>query len=309
MRIVSLGAGAIGGYFGGRLVEGGVDVTFLVREGRKAGLQKNGLRIESGFGNFSGPVRAATREEISSPADLVLLTCKSYDLLSAIDAIRPAVGPQTAILPLLNGLSHIDDLNRVFGAERVLGGFAKIAATMLPDGTIKHLNDWCYITFGEQTGAMSERIGVVKTLFDRTSVIAAAVPNVMAGMWEKLVHLATVAGATAAMRANIGEIARTAEGTALMVELLETNAEIASRAGFAPSAGFLGEYRALLSDRKSMNTASMLRDIEGKGQIEADHIVGYLLHKAREHHVDDRLLRVIYVHLKAYEQRREARRL
>jgi 2-dehydropantoate 2-reductase len=309
MKVVSLGAGAIGGYFGGRLVEGGGDVTFLVREGRKAGLQKNGLRIESQFGNFSGKVHAVTREEISVPADLVLLTCKSYDLPSAIETIRPAVGPQTAILPLLNGLSHIDDLNRVYGAERVLGGFAKIAVTMLPDGTIKHLNDWRFITFGEQNGAMTERLGAVKALFGRTSVVATAVPNIMAGMWEKLVHLATVAGATASMRANIGEVARTDEGSALMIELLETNAAIAARAGFAPSAGFLDEYRTLLSDRKSTNTASMLRDIEGKGQIEADHIIGYLLRKAREHGIDDRLLRVIYVHLKAYEQRREAKRL
>jgi 2-dehydropantoate 2-reductase len=309
MRIVSLGAGAIGGYFGGRLVEGGCDVTFLVGEGRKAVLQKNGLRIESGFGNFSGPVHVVTRGEISAPADLVLLTCKAYDLPSAIEAIRPAVGPGTAILPLLNGLAHLDELNRVFGAERVLGGFAKIAVTMLADGTIKHLNDWRYITFGEQTGTMSERLGALKALFDRTSVVAAAVPNIMAGMWEKLVHLATVAGATAVMRANIGEIARTAEGSALMIELLETNAEIAARAGFAPSAGFLDEYRALLSDRKSMNTASMLRDMESKGPVEADHIMGYLLRKARELHVDDRLLRVIYVHTKAYEQRREAGRL
>jgi len=309
MKVVSLGAGAIGGYFGGRLVEGGCDVAFLVREGRKASLQKNGLRIESQFGNFSSPVRAVTRDEIAAPVDLVLLTCKSYDLASAIETIRPAVGPKTAILPLLNGLSHVDDLNRVFGAERVLGGFAKIAVTMLPDGTIKHLNDWRYITFGEQNGVMSERLGVVKALFDRTSVVATAVANIMAGMWEKLVHLATVAGATSVMRANIGEIARTEEGTALMIELLETNAEIASRAGFAPSAAFLDEYRALLSDRKSMNTASMLRDIESKGQIEADHIIGYLLRNAREYGVDDRLLRVIYVNTKAYEQRRKAGRL
>ena len=309
MKVVSLGAGAVGGYFGGRLVEGGCDVTFLVRETRKAGLQKAGLRIESSFGNFSGKVRAVTRDEIAAPVDLVLLTCKAYDLPSAIEAIRPAVGPKTAILPLLNGLEHIDALNRIFGAERVLGGFAKIAVTMLPDGTVKHLNDWRYITFGEQTGAMSERLAAIKALFDRTSVVAAAVPNIMAGMWEKLVHLATVAGATAVMRANIGEIARTEEGSALMIELLETNAAIAARAGFAPSPGFLDEFRALLSDRQAPYTASMLRDMENKGPIEADHILGYMLRKAREHGVDDRLLRVIYVNAKAYEQRRQAGRL
>jgi 2-dehydropantoate 2-reductase len=309
MKIVSLGAGAVGGYFGGRLLQGGCDVTFLVREGRKAALQKDGLRIESGFGNFTGKVRAVTRDEIAAPADFVLLTCKAYDLSSAIEAIRPAVGAKTAILPLLNGIAHIDELNRVFGAERVLGGFAKIAVTMLPDGTIKHLNDWRYVTFGEQSGAMSERVAALKALFDRTSIVATAVPDIMAGMWEKLVHLSTVAGATALMRANIGEIARTEEGAALMIELLETNAEIATRAGFPPSAGFLDEFRALLSDRQAPYTASMLRDMENKSPIEADHIIGYMLRQAREYGVDDRLLRVIYVNAKAYEQRRQAGRL
>jgi 2-dehydropantoate 2-reductase len=309
MRIVSLGAGAVGGYFGGRLVEGGCDVTFLVREGRKAALQKTGLRIESGFGNFAATVRAVTRDEIAAPADFVLLTCKAYDLSSAIDAIRPAVGGNTAILPLLNGIAHIDELNRVFGAERVLGGFAKIAVTMLADGTIKHLNDWRYVTFGEQSGSMSERLAALKALFDRTSVVATAVPDIMAGMWEKLVHLASVAGATALMRANIGEIARTEEGAALMIELLETNAEIARRAGFPPSAAFLDEFRALLRDRQAPYTASMLRDMENKGPIEADHIIGYMLRQARQHAVDDRLLRVIHVNARAYEQRRQAGRL
>jgi 2-dehydropantoate 2-reductase len=309
MKIVSLGAGAVGGYFGGRLVEGGCDVTFLVRETRKTSLQRHGLRIESSYGNFSGPVRAVTRDEIAAPADLVLLTCKAYDLSSAIEAIHPAVGPKTAILPLLNGLEHIEVLNGIFGAERVLGGFAKIAVTMLPDGTIKHLNDWRYITFGEQTAAASERLAALKALFDRTSVVAAAVPNIMAGMWEKLVHLATVAGATAVMRANIGEIARTEEGSALMIELLETNAAVAAGAGFPPSAGFLDEFRALLGDRQAPYTASMLRDMENKSRIEADHILGYMLRQARAYGVDDRLLRVIYVNAKAYEQRRQAGRL
>jgi 2-dehydropantoate 2-reductase len=144
---------------------------------------------------------------------------------------------------------------------------------MLPNGMIKHLNDWRFITFGEQNGAMTERLGAVKALFDRTSVVATAVPNILAGMWEKLVQLATVAGATSVMRANVGEIARTDEGLALMNELFDTNAEIARRAGFAPSAAFLDDYRATL-DRKSTSTASMLRDIEGKGQIETDHVIG-----------------------------------
>jgi 2-dehydropantoate 2-reductase len=309
MKILSLGAGAIGGYLGGRLVEGGADVTFLVRPERKAQLQTNGLRIESVFGNFSGPVHAVTHDEISGLADIVLLTCKAYDLASATETIRPAVGPGTAILPVLNGIAHIDALNGAFGAERVLGGFAKMTVTAAPDGTIKHLNDWRYITFGEQSGTISDRVLALKALFDKTSVVAAAVPDIMAGMWEKIVHLATAAGATCVMQASIGEIARTAEGLALMIDLLEANAKIATCEGFPPSAAFMEEYRALFRDTRSTYTASMLRDIERRGEIEADHILGYMLDKARTHGIDDRLHRIIFVHAKAYQQRREAGRL
>src|SRR5690606_9368394 len=128
--------------------------------------------------------------------DFVLLACKAYDLDSAIESIRPAVKDGTAVLPLLNGLAHIDLLNRTFGKDRVLGGLAKIAVTLKPDGTIEHLNDWRYITFGEQNGELSERVLALKRLFDETSVIAPAVPDVLLRMWEKIVHLCTVAGMT-----------------------------------------------------------------------------------------------------------------
>ncbi|MBX9587675.1 MAG: ketopantoate reductase family protein [Hyphomonadaceae bacterium] len=309
MRILSLGAGAIGGYFGGRLVEGGADVTFLVRGARKQQLQSQGLRIESRFGNFSGPVQVTTREEIKAPFDVILLTCKAYDLPSALDSIDPAVGSESAVLPLLNGIAHMDVLNQRFGAKRILGGLAKIAATTDANGTIKHLNDWRYITFGEQDGSISARVLALKGAFDKTSVIAAAVPDIMQKMWEKMVHLATVAGMTCVMRASVGEVARTKEGSALLIEFLERNVEIAKREGHGPSQQFLDEYRDLFRNRESPYTASMLRDLEKGAPVEADHIIGFVLDKARRHGIDDSMHRFIFTHLQAYEQRRAAGRL
>jgi 2-dehydropantoate 2-reductase len=306
MRILCLGAGAIGGYFGGRLVEGGTEVDFLVRENRQRQLAAGGLRIESRFGNCSVSVRAVTSAQANGPYDIVLLTCKAYDLSNAIATIDPFVGPKTAVLPLLNGVAHMDQLNDKFGHGRVLGGVAKIAATLSPDGIIRHLNDWRYITFGEQNGEMSARVEALKAAFDKTSVIASAVPNIMQTMWEKIVHLSTVAGMTCAMRANVGEIARTADGTEMMIQLLERNAEIAAREGHAPSDTFLAEYRQLFNDQSSTYAASMLRDIQRNGAVEADHILGFMLAKARQHGVDPSLHRFIYVHLQAYEQHRAA---
>lgn len=306
MRILCLGAGAIGGYFGGRLVEAGTDVEFLVREVRKARIASDGLRIESKYGNCHLKVKAVTADEAKGPYDVVLLTCKAYDLADAMDAIEPFVGPNTAVLPLLNGVAHMEVLDEKFGRNRVLGGVAKISVTLSPDGTIKHLNDWRYITMGEQSGEMSARVLNLKAAFDKTSVVATAVPNIMQVMWEKVVHLSTVAGLTCAMRASVGDIARTNDGTAMLIELLERNAKIAGREGHAPSEEFLAEYCQLFHDKSSPYMASMLRDIERGGPIEADHILGFMLRKARQYGIDPVLHQFIFVHVQAYEQRRAA---
>lgn len=310
MHVVCLGAGGIGGYFGGRLVEANAaDVTFLVRPGRKAQLEKDGLRVESVYGDFAVRVDARLAEEIRDPADYVLLTCKAYDLDSAIETIKPAVGPNTAIVPLLNGMSHMDSLNQVFGPERVLGGIAAIAITLQPDGSVKHLNDWHTITFGEQDGSMSPRVMALQAAFEATKAKAVAVPNVIQKMWEKVVMLSTLAGMTCLMRANVGEIARTADGAGIILSLLEQNAKIAAAEGYPMPAAFMEQNRKQLTNRESQMAASMLRDVERKGPVEADHIVDFMLEKARAHGFDDTLHRVCFAHLKAYEQRRDAGRL
>lgn len=309
MRILCLGAGAVGGYFCGRLAEAGADVTFLVREQRQKNIAEHGLRIESQFGNFAGPVQTVTAAELKGPFDVIVLTCKAYDLQSSMDAIAPAVGPDTVILPLLNGVVHVEILNKRFGKEKVFGGVAKIAGTLAPDGTIKHLNDWRFVTFGEQDGASSLRALALKAAFDKTSVVASVVPDIMQKMWEKLVQLATVAGLTSAMRANLGEIARTQYGLGLMATFLDRNAAIAKAEGFEPSAKFYAEVRPLFSDPASPHAASMARDIERHGPVEADHIIGFLLERAIAHGIEPELHRFIYTHLQAYEQRRAANRL
>jgi 2-dehydropantoate 2-reductase len=309
MKILVLGAGAVGGYFGGRLAQAGQDVSFLVRPARLAALSEHGLRIESDAGNFTGPVKALTVQNIDPSFDLVILTCKAYDLTSAIEDIRPFLKSDGAILPLLNGLAHLPVLNQAFGASRVLGGLAKIAVTLNPDGVIKHLNDWCFITYGEQDGQTSARVLALKAAFDQTSVKATVSPNVMQSMWEKIVHLSTLAGLTCLMRANVGEIARTQEGAALMLEFLQANIDIATAEGFMPSEAFLLDYRKLFSDTHSTYTASMLRDIERKGPTEAQHVLGFMLDKARHHGIDDQLHRIALIHCQAYDQRRAAGRL
>ena len=311
MRILILGAGAMGGYFGGRLVEAGQDVTFLVRDGRKAALDKNGLVINSpACGDFQAPVNAITAKDLAgqAPFDIVVLACKAYDLDASIEAIASAVGPKTAVLPFLNGLAHMEVLNKRFGAERVLGGVVRISATLGADGTINHHNDWRFITVGEQTGEMSDRVTSFVAAFGETAVVAAAVPHIMQEMWDKVVQLCTIATMTCLMRATVREIIL-AGGADMMVETLEESAAIAEKVGRRPSAAFLERARKVLTDVNNGVSASMLYDIERGGPIESDHILGYMLNVAKQYGVRAHILEVAHLHLKSYEQRRAADRL
>ena len=310
MRVLVLGAGALGRYFGGRLIEAGTaEVAFLVRPARQAALARDGLRIESPFGAWSGPVATVTADEARPGWDVVLLSCKAYDLDDAIAAIRPTVDARTAILPVLNGLAHVDRLVGEFGAGQVLGGLAKIQATLAADGTVRHLNDWRWLTFGERDGAMSDRVRAIEAAFaPAKGVVAQAVPDVMARMWEKLVHLGTAAAGTVMMRANVGEIVR-AGGSGLLHRLLERNAAVAAANGFPMREAFLAEFRALFADPASAYATSMLRDLEAGGRIEADHILGYLLGAARAAGLPHELHEAAFLHARAYEQRRDAGRL
>jgi 2-dehydropantoate 2-reductase len=309
-KILVLGAGGTGGYFGGRLAESGADVTFLVREGRRKMLSQQGLRIESPFGDTQIAVKTVVASEVSSVHDAVILTCKAYDLDAAVAAIAPALAPTGYVLPLLNGIAHIDVLNEKFGGHRVLGGTAKIQATMTPSGAIRQFNDWRTLTFGEQSGEMTERVRTLAALFEAAKgVEALAVGDIVQRMWEKLVHLSTAAAMTCLMRANVGEIVRTPHGRGLFLDQLRCSAAIAAANGHAPSAAFMESWEETFSQRDSQYSTSMLRDIEGGGQTEVEHILGFMLRKAVEAQIACNTLLVAYTNVKAFEQRRAAGRL
>jgi 2-dehydropantoate 2-reductase len=311
MRVLVLGAGALGGYFGGRLAEAGTaEVAFLLRPARRAAIERDGLRIDSPFGAWQGRVATLGAGEARPGWDVVLLSCKAYDLDDAIAAIAPAVDGRTAILPVLNGIAHLDPLVAAFGADRVLGGLAKIQATLGPDGTVRQLNDWRWITFGERDGALSGRVRAIEAAFaPAKGVVAQAVPDIMARMWEKLVHLGSSAIGTVLLRANVGEIARSPGGVAFLHRVLARNAAIAAARGFPVSDAFLAEFRAVFADTGAAYATSMLRDLEAGGRIEADHILGFLLDAARAAGVPHEAHEAAFLHAKAYEQRRAAGRL
>jgi 2-dehydropantoate 2-reductase len=306
VRILVLGAGAVGGYFGGRLAAAGRDVTFLVRPVRAGLLAERGLVVTSPLGDFTVRPKLVTADGLAEPYELIIVSAKHYDLDQAIAAISPAVGPHTAILPLLNGLVHLDRLGEAFGGEAVLGGVAYVGASLQPDGSIRHHNQLSGIAFGELGGGISERIRAIAGEFAGTKVDAPGSDNVMLDMWEKFVMITTMAGMNCLMRGTIGEIAATDDGAMLMRELFAENQAVAEAAGFAPRPAYRDQILAMLTQKGSVNNASMHHDLAHGFRTEADWIVGDMRRRAIEFGVAPPLLRAAYAHLQVYEKRRAA---
>ena len=315
MKILILGAGAIGGYYGARLVQAGADVTFLVRERRAAQLAERGLVVRSPHGDFTVPARTVLARDVTPVFDLVLLTCKSYDLDAAIAAVAPALGERTLVLPLLNGLAHLDRLRAAFGAARVLGGTCVIPATLGAEGEVVHLGKPHRITFGPLAGPpgapeAGTRAGArddlepLRAAFACGPVDVTLVDDMSQPMWEKFVGLCTLAAMTCLMRSAVGDIVATQDGAALMEQTLQACIATAAAAGHRPSETELAGYRKLLFAPGSTFTSSMLRDLEAGHRTEADHVVGDMLRRAIAAGVDPGPLRHAWCHLQAHEQRR-----
>lgn len=303
MRILVLGAGATGGYFGGRLQEAGRDVSFLVRPRRAAELAEHGLAIRSPLGNAKLKPTVVTAGQVREPYDLVILACKAYGLDQAIEDIAPAVGRKTTILPLLNGLRHFDALDARFGAQQVLGGLCSIAVTLGPKGMIDHLGQMHVLRFGERTAEVSPRVNALQQLFSGVNLDAKPSRDVMQALWEKWVMLASLAGMTCLMRAAIGDIVAAPHGEKLMRQMLDECAAVATAYARAPRTAVLDDTRSMLTQAGSNFTASMLRDIEHGNLVEADHILGDMIERGHNVNVFTSLLEIAYCHVKAYEIR------
>ncbi|PZQ14831.1 MAG: 2-dehydropantoate 2-reductase [Rhodanobacter denitrificans] len=306
MKMLVLGAGGTGGYFGGRLAQAGADVTFLVRPARARDLAERGLRIRSpAAGDADLQVRCVTQDQLTGDAargyDLVLLSCKAYDLDGSMDAIAPAVEAGAAVLPLLNGLLHYPALDRRFGAERVLGGLCFISAAKGPDGEILHLGPVASVTFGERSGDPdSARCRAIAEAFAPATFDTVHARDIAHEMWVKYSFLTALAAGTCLMRASIGVIVATDGGDAFMRTLYAECVAVAAAAGQPIPETIQTTALNALAQPRSPLTASMLRDLESGQPIEAAHIVGDLVHRAEAFGVAVPLLRVAWIHLQAH---------
>jgi 2-dehydropantoate 2-reductase len=277
-------------------------VTFLVRPRRAERLARTGLVICSPLGDVDRSAPTVTADRLREPFDLVLLSCKAYDLDDAMASFAPAVGPDTAILPLLNGMRHVDLLQQRFGAPAVLGGMCAISTTLDAEGRILHLNDSHVLAFGERDGMPTPRVEAIATEFAGAKFSANASPVIMQEMWEKWVLIGVVAGLTCMMRAPIGDVV--AAGAAdVATALLDECAAIAAQQGFPPREEPLGRFRAMVTTKGLLFAASMLRDVERGAPTEVEHVLGDLLRRGGDP-ARYPVLRIAYAHLATYEAQR-----
>lgn len=305
VRVLVLGAGATGGFFGARLIEAGAQVTFLVRPARAARLQQDGLRILSEKQPFAAPVRVLTAPE-DDRHDLILLACKAYDLDAAIAALRPAMGAQTRLLPLLNGLAHLDTLDAEFGAGRILGGLCQLSVTLQDDGAIRHLGVHDRLVWGSRMPA-DPALPRLRALFAGMRSEVTESSEIHAAMWAKFTFIAALAGITCLLRGGIGAIVA-AGGGALAQRLYRECTDIAERSGHAIAAAQDEASLRVLAEPGSALKASMLRDLERGARTEGAAILGDMLRRALAFGVDAPLLEAAACHVAVYEATRSGRR-
>ena len=301
MRVLVIGAGALGGYYGACLVRAGRDVSFLVREKRAEQLRRNGLQVVSPHGDFAVQPKLLAVGDLREPFDVVLVGVKAYSLDDAMSQFAPAVGPSTMVFPILNGLKHIDALTARFGAAHVLGGLANVSAGLDAEGRVVHFMANQTIVFGEIEGALSERVLVLETLLQVPGIDVRASEAIMQDMWEKFVQLSTLAGITCLMRASIGDILAVPNGEQSIFRLFAECCAVATASGYEPRAPFIEFDRKLFTTLDSPLKASMLRDIERGSITEAEHILGDMANRARTLGIETPLLDLARAHVAAYE--------
>lgn len=302
MRVLVVGAGAVGGYFGGRLYEKGVDVTFLVREGRQKKIKENGLSIKSVHGDVTIQPKTILVTDTEEPYDIILVGTKSYHFHQAIEDIKPFVGLNTVIIPMLNGIKHLHVLQEVFSENQVLGGLCFVESTVDVNGVIIQTSQTHEFVYGELSGEKTARIIEIDKLFSNTKTTIRKSDTIKKDMWHKYMFISGLSGITTLFRSSIGPIREAEYGLEIIEKLFKEIGAI-MRAANAPIADGVEEVQfKRINEMDYTMKSSMQRDMEKGEQIEGDHLQGYLLTLAEEYKIQAPYLKMVYSNLCTYEK-------
>ena len=296
MKILILGAGGVGGYFGARLIQAGADVTYLLRDKRHAKIQAEGLVIETPKDTFTVQPKAITRDQLKPEYDLIVLAPKSFDFEDALASLEGA-SAKGVFLPFLNGLDHIQQLDAKFGKDRVMGGVAQIAATISSTGAVKQLTDLHMLTVGHRSAAHEQMARDFYALCENAGFDRLYSENIEQSLWDKWVFLASLAGMTTLCRGHVGKISAAPWGIESTTNFYAESCAIAAANGFPTKDSAQKRSLEMLTNVKSSFAASMLRDLTQGNMTEHEHILGQMIQRGVSKGVSCPLLKLAHTHL------------
>jgi 2-dehydropantoate 2-reductase len=300
MRIVVMGSGGTGGYFGAKLARAGEDVTFVARGAHLAALRAEGLRIRSAVeGEWSVRAPAVERLDGLPPADLVLFCVKSFDTEEAAALIRPVVGPDTGVLSIQNGVDNEEKLARVLGTGHVLGGAVRVFATIEAPGVITHTFGG-HLTFGEMDGRETARARALLATCRKASIPAELVGDVTRALWEKYVFLTTHAGMTALTRCSAGVLRAMPEVREVYRRTVTEILAIGRAAGVKLDDGMLEQGFKFLDTVAPNAFSSLHHDLTHGKRLELEALHGHAVRLAERHRVPAPTVFAVYAALLPY---------
>lgn len=269
MRIAIMGAGALGGYFGARLAQGGADVVFIARGAHLAALRERGLLIESPYQAIVLPKVEATDDPATvAPVDVILFSVKLWDTEAAARLLRPMIAPATAVVSLQNGVQKDDVLRAILGEAAVMGGVAYLATAIARPGVIAQTGSVQRMVFGEYDGARSERAAALLEACERGGIDAELSTNIRRAIWEKFVFLVALAGATTAMREPLGRIRGHPRSRAFLLDLMRETVAVGRALGVDLPEHYAQERLAFADALPPDMTSSMYHDLERGQRLE-----------------------------------------
>jgi 2-dehydropantoate 2-reductase len=299
MRIAILGAGGIGGYYGGLLARAGHDVAFLARGAHLAALRETGLHVESVHGDFTLETVEATDDPAQvGPVDLVLVTVKSYDLEQAAEGARPLLGPQTLLLPLLNGLDAADRLATKLGEASVLAGVTHISSSIAAPGLIRQASPLRRIVLGERNGEITPRAERIRDVLAASGAEVILTPAIDVALWDKFLFITSISGVCCLARQPIGPVMNTPETRQLYVDALREVEFLAQARQVSLAADVVERTVRLTEGFDSETRPSMLVDLQAGRRLELEAMNGTVVRYGQDTGVPTPVHSVVYAALK-----------
>lgn len=303
MRVAIVAAGGVGGYFGARLARAGEEVVFVARGEHLRAIRERGLRVESADGDLLvQPAHATDDPATVGPVEVVLVAVKGWQLPDAIATMRPLVGSETLVVPLLNGVEAPDQLAAALGSERVAGGLCGLFGEVVAPGHIRNLQPHPFVALGELDNARSERIERLRDSFERAGVRADIAADIRAALWEKLLFVGPFGGVGAVTRASIGVVRDLPETRALLEGAMAEVGVVARARGIAVAEGAVAAALARVDGSPAGATASMQRDIMAGRPSELEAQVGAVVRAGEKAGVATPFHRYLYACLLPQER-------